>query len=73
MLDVHMLYSNNCTYDSWSGFDLRGSFGDELGGRLLMSVLHEEGETYTWELWLLLARLGVENYASAFGWVSRRP
>ena len=71
MVSLYILYSNSCTYDSCSGFDLRGSLGGELGGRLLISVLREEGKTYNWELWVLVARLGVENYASAFGSVSR--
>lgn len=73
MVDVHMFYSNSCTYDSCSGFDLHGSLGGELGGRLLMSVLRDVGETYTWKLWLLLARLGVDNYASAFAGCLDRP
>ena len=50
MVNVHMLYSKSCTYDGCSDFDLVGSLGGELGGRLLMSVLREEGKTYTWKL-----------------------
>lgn len=50
MVDAHILHSNSCTYDSGSGFGLLGSLSAELGGRLLMSVLRGEGDTYTCKL-----------------------